>query len=92
LRAYDRLGIPVRVRPSRATIYRMAEQMDVDYVVLGEYNFDGQTFSVKAQLLDMRRPRLLPEITESGSLVQLIVIQTGLSWDILRSLYSFRLP
>jgi tetratricopeptide (TPR) repeat protein/TolB-like protein len=87
LRAYDRLGIPVRVRPSRATIYRMAEQMDVDYVVLGEYNFDGQTFSVKAQLLDMRRPHLLPEITESGSLVQLIVIQTGLSWDILRSLY-----
>jgi len=31
----------------------------------------------------MRRPRLLPEITESGPLVQLIEIQTGLSWDIL---------
>src|ERR1700722_16020082 len=87
LRAYDRLGIPVGIRPSRATIYRMAEQMDVDYVVLGGYNFDGQTFSVKAQLLDMRRPRLLPEITASGPLVQLIDIQTGLSWDILRSLY-----
>lgn len=86
LRAYDRLGIPVRIRPSRATLYRMAEQMDVDYVVLGEYNFDGQTFSVKAQLLDMRRPRLLPEVTESGSLVQLIDIQTGLCWDILHSL------
>jgi tetratricopeptide (TPR) repeat protein/TolB-like protein len=87
LRAYDRLGIPVHIRPSRATIYRMAEQMDVDYVLLGEYNFDGQTFSVKAQLLDMRRQRLLPEITESGLLVQLIDIQTGLSWDILHSLY-----
>jgi Flp pilus assembly protein TadD/TolB-like protein len=87
LRAYDRLGIPVRVRPSRATTYRMAEQMDVDYVVLGGYNFDGQTFSVKAQLLDMRRPRLLPEIDESGPLVQLIDIQTALSWDILHSLY-----
>lgn len=87
LRAYDRLGIPVRIRPSRATLYRMAEQMDVDYVVLGEYNFDGQTFSVRAQLLDMRRPRLLPEMTESGPLVQLIDIQTGLSWDILHSLY-----
>jgi Flp pilus assembly protein TadD/TolB-like protein len=87
LHAYDRLGIPAHLRPSRATIYRIAEQMDVDFVVMGEYNFDGQTFSVKAQLLDMRRPRLLPEITESGPLVQLIDIQTGLSWDILRSLY-----
>jgi tetratricopeptide (TPR) repeat protein len=87
LRAYDRFGIPVHLRPSRATIYRIAEQMDVDYVVLGEYSFDGQTFSVKAQLLDMRRPRLLPQIAESGPLVQLIEIQTGLSWDILRSLY-----
>jgi tetratricopeptide (TPR) repeat protein/TolB-like protein len=87
LRAYDRLGIPIHIRPSRATLYRMAEQMDVDYVVLGEYNFDGQTFSVKAQLLDMRRERLLPEITESGLLVQLIDIQTGLSWDILHCLY-----
>jgi tetratricopeptide (TPR) repeat protein/TolB-like protein len=86
LRAYDRLGIPIHLRPSRATLYRIAEQMDVDYVVLGEYTFDGQTFSVKAQLLDMRRPRLLPEITESGPLVQLIDIQTGLSWDILRNL------
>jgi TolB-like protein len=46
LRAYDRMGIPARIRTSRATLYRMAEQMDVDYVVLGEYNFDGQTFSV----------------------------------------------
>ena len=87
LRAYDRLGIPVHIRPSRATLYRMAEQMDVDYVVLGEYNFDGHTFSVQAQLLDMRRQRLQPAMTESGPLVQLIDIQTGLSWDILHRLY-----
>jgi tetratricopeptide (TPR) repeat protein len=87
LRAYDRFGIPIHLRPSRATIYRVAEQMDVDYVVLGEYNFDGQTFSVTAQLLDMRHPRLLPQITESGPLVQLIDIQAGLSWAILHSLY-----
>src|SRR5271157_1058633 len=33
LRAYDRLGIPAELHPSRATIYRIAEQLDVDYVV-----------------------------------------------------------
>jgi tetratricopeptide (TPR) repeat protein len=87
IRADDRLGIPVELRPSRPTIYRIAEQLDVDYVVLGEYNFDGRTFTTTAQLLDMRRQRLLPEMKESGPLLELIDVQTGLAWDILHSLF-----
>jgi tetratricopeptide (TPR) repeat protein len=86
VRAYDRLGIPIDVRPSRATIYRIAEQMDVDYVLLGSYTFDGQSFSVAARLLDMRGDRLLPEVRESGPLVELIAIQTALAWDVLHQL------
>jgi Flp pilus assembly protein TadD/TolB-like protein len=86
-RAYDRLGIPIDVRPSRATTYRIAEQMDVDYVLLGSYNFDGRTFSVTARLLDMRRDRLLPEVRESGPLVELIDLETALAWDVLYELH-----
>ncbi len=87
IRAYDRAGIPLALRPSRATIYRMAEQLDVDYVVLGQYRFDGRIFSTAVQILDMRHVRLLPEIDESGPLIQLIDIQTGLAWDILHALH-----
>src|SRR5579863_10687821 len=87
IRAYDRLGIPVELHPSRATIYRIAEQLDVDYVVLGLYRFDGRTFTTTAQLLDMRRLRLLPEMNESGRLIQLIDIQTALAWDVLHTLH-----
>jgi len=86
IRAYDRLGIPIELHPSRATLYRIAEQLDVDYVVLGLYRFDGRTFSTTAQLLDMRRQRLMPELTESGPLIQLIDVQTALAWDILHAL------
>jgi tetratricopeptide (TPR) repeat protein len=86
LRAYDRVGIPVELHPSRATLYRIAEQLDVDYVVLGLYRFDGRTFTTTAQLLDMRRQRLLPEMNESGPLIQLIDIQTALAWDVLHTL------
>jgi Flp pilus assembly protein TadD/TolB-like protein len=86
IRAYDRLGIPVNLRPSRATVYRIAEQLDVDYVLLGAYNFDGQSFTIRSQLLDMRRERLLPEMTESGRLTELIDLETALSWDILHTL------
>jgi len=87
IRAYDRLGIPIELRPSRPTIYRIAEQLDVDYVVLGDYNFDGRIFTTTAQLLDMRRPRLLPEMRESGPLLNLIDAQTGLAWQILHALF-----
>ncbi len=86
IRAYDRLGIPVELHPSRATVYRIAEQLDVDYVVLGLYRFDGRIFVATMQLLDMRRQRLLPEMHESGPLLQLIDIQTALAWDVLHTL------
>ena len=87
IRAYDRLGVPAELHPSRATLYRIAEQLDVDYVVLGNYRFDGRTFTTTAQLLDMRRQHLSPEISESGPLIQLIDIQTALAWDVLHALH-----
>lgn len=87
VRAYDRVGIPVELRASRPTIYRIAEQLDVDYVVLGEYNFDGRAFTTTVQLLDMRRQRLLPPIKQSGPLPQLIDVQTDLAWEILHTLF-----
>lgn len=87
LRACDRIGIPADVHPSHATIYRVAEQIDADVVIFGSYTFDGQIFSVTSELLDMRRERLLPAITESGPLVQLIEIETSLAWDTLHALH-----
>lgn len=86
LRAYDRAGIPAEVLPSRATIYRLVEQMDVDYVILGRYTFDGRSFTATAQILDMQRRKLLSETRESGPLVDLVNVQTALAWDLLRSL------
>ncbi len=87
LRACDRIGIPADVHPSHATIYRIAEQIDADVVIFGSYTFDGQTFTATSQLLDMPRERLLPPVTESGPLVQLIEIETALAWDVLHALH-----
>lgn len=84
--AFDRLGIPLSVKPSRATLYRIAEQMDADFVVLGDYRFDGQTFSAQAQVLDMKKLRLSPELNSSGPLVNLIEIQGALAWEVLRTI------
>ncbi len=86
LYALDRAGVPANAHLSRATLFRIAEQMDVDYVVLGRYNFDGQTFAARAQVLDMKRLHLLPESAESGPLQNLIDIQRSLAWDLLKQL------
>ena len=84
--AFARAALPVNSRPSRATLFRIGEQMDADYMVLGSYDFDGQTFTAKAQLLDMKRLHLSSEMTESGPLIQLLQIQHALAWDLLRTI------
>ncbi|MDP9264308.1 MAG: tetratricopeptide repeat protein, partial [Acidobacteriota bacterium] len=84
--AFDRLGIPQNLRPSRATLYRVGEQMDVDYIVLGGYSFDGRTFTVSARLLEMSKLRMLAEVKESGPLPKLLDLESALAWDLLRQL------
>lgn len=84
--AFNRLALPVNIRPSRATLYRVAEEMDVDYVVVGNFTFDGRTFTARSQLLDMKRVRLSPESVESGSLPQLADIQNATAWDLLKEI------
>jgi tetratricopeptide (TPR) repeat protein/TolB-like protein len=86
MRAYDRAGIPPEVQPSHATVYRLVETMDVEYVILGRYTFDGRSFTATAQPLDIQHRKLLPEVTESGALVDLINIQTALAWDLLHAI------
>ncbi len=83
LLAFDRFGIPQTLHPSLATLYRMAEQMDADYVVIGRYNFDGNTFTANAQLLDMKALKLDAPVTSTGPLTTLMNIQSTLAWDLL---------
>jgi len=93
LRAYDRQGVPGGLHPSRATLYRLAEQMDVDYAVLGSYSYDGARLTATAQLLDMRSEKLLPAATESASLNDLGLLESALAWDIVRLIRSnFGIP
>jgi len=86
LAAFDRAGIPANAQLSRATLLLIAQQMDVDYVVLGTYDYDGNSFTAKSQLLDMRRLHLSPAAAEAGSLLQLIDIQAATTWDVMREI------
>ena len=86
LSAFDHLGIPASARPSRATIYQVAQQLDADYVIVGDYRVENDSVTAHARLIDMERLRLSPEIAESGPLANLVALQTDLAWDILNTL------
>ena len=86
LAAFDRLGIPASARPSRATVYQVAQELDADYVLMGDYRFDGQTLTAHARIMDANRLHLSHELSESGPLSDLINIQTALAWDVLNEL------
>jgi tetratricopeptide (TPR) repeat protein len=86
LLAFDRLGLPAAAKPSRATTYQVAQELDADYVLMGEYRVDATKLSIRAQVMDLSRLRLSPEMTESGPLNNLIGLQTALAWDVLDTL------
>ena len=84
--AFDRAGIQGEAHPARATTYSVAEQMDADYVVFGDYDYDGTTFRAKAQLLDMKKLHLGPVVQSQGPLTSLLDIQTDLAWQLLNQI------
>lgn len=80
--AFDKLGIPASNILSDATIYKVADVLDADQVILGHYEYKDNLFSASAQVLDMQGPSLSKTFTESGPLASLLELQTGLSWQV----------
>src|SRR5262249_52601903 len=74
LLAFDRLGLPATAKPSRATIYQVAQELDADYVLMGDFRVDNGTLTVHARLMDLDHLSLSPEVTESRPLHSLILI------------------
>ncbi len=90
LNAFDRMGLSANLRPSRATAYQIAQAMEVDYVIVGSYAYDGQSFTARAQVLDMERLHLSTPVVASGSLPSLIQIETLLALDLMHLLAPTR--
>jgi Tfp pilus assembly protein PilF len=92
LYALDRLGIPATVHPSRATLVRIAQEMDVDYVISGTYDYDGRSFTGRAQVLDVKRLRLSKEVAESAAITRTIEVETALATELSREIQALGGP
>jgi tetratricopeptide (TPR) repeat protein len=82
--AYEQSGIPANTTLTLATEYKVAETLGVNWAVVGSFKVIGRQLTAQAQLLDVPGLKLYPAIKESGSLTDLIGIQTEIVWTILK--------
>lgn len=86
LYALDRLGLPVNFRPSRATTIRIAQLLDADFVIIGDYTLTGNQLGVSARILSVHQLTLSPPIKEQADLKDLLDTFNRLAWDTARKL------
>src|SRR6476620_3584853 len=68
LLAFERIGIPYVSSLSKASLIKIAEELDAELLVLGEFTSDGKQIDVSASVLELRKGVLRPLIRESGLL------------------------
>src|SRR5215467_13576854 len=81
----ERYGLPSGSTFSRATMLRVAEDLDADYVIYGKYAAKGATLTVEMRVLRMNPLALPAPIQESGPLESLMELHTRLLWRTLSS-------
>jgi tetratricopeptide (TPR) repeat protein len=79
----DRSGLPATTKLSRATMLRVAQNLDADFVILGKFSSDGQTLVMESQILRVNPLRLLPPVRETGSLDSLMDAHEKMLWQLL---------
>lgn len=100
--AFRRLSIRPNSRLTHASVIKVAETLDANDVIYGQFEFTpapagspaGSRGSLQfsAWTLNMRRMRNGPEFIESGPLDDLAVLQTHLAWQVLTYLDPSNTP
>jgi tetratricopeptide (TPR) repeat protein len=84
--ALDHLGLPVDFRPSRATTVRIAQTLDADFVIVGDYTLNNGRIAAQAQVLEVNKLRLSQPLDDSSELTRLFDVENALAWKIARQI------
>ena len=86
LYALDHLGLPQGFQPSRASSLKLAQTLDADSIVVGNYITDGSTLIAEGRIVDVPHMRMSPPVTARGEMKNLIDIFDSLAWKLTRQL------
>lgn len=79
----ERNGLPFSAKLSRASMLRVAQDLDADFVIFGSFTSDGKTLNIDSRVLRTDPLTLLPAVRETGSLDSLMEMQSKLVWRLL---------
>ena len=79
----ERYGLPSSAKLSRATMLRIAQELDADYVIFGSFASNGTSLTVESRVLRVEPAALLAPIRESASLDSLMDLHTRIVWRLL---------
>jgi len=79
----ERNGLPFSAKLSRASMLRVAQDLDADFVVFGSFTSDGKTLTIESRVLRIDPLLLLPAVRESGTLDSLMDMQSKIVWRLL---------
>jgi tetratricopeptide (TPR) repeat protein len=93
--ALDHLGLPPDLRPTHATILRVAQQLDADYVIVGSFTLSGTgttgagtsaQIHVQAQVLEVNQLHLSIPLTASSDFARLFDAENLIAWKVARQI------
>lgn len=79
----DRYGLPSSGKLSRASMLRIATDMDADFVIFGRFTSDRTTLTLQARVLRVNPTSLSPWVSEGGPLASMMELNTKLVWRLL---------
>ena len=82
----DRAGLPPNAKLSRATMLHIAQDLDADYIVFGNFNSDGTSLTVNARVLRVNPVALLPAVRETGPLDSMMNLHSRVTWRLLTTI------
>lgn len=84
--AFDHLGLPVDFKPTRATTLRIAQTLDADYIIVGNYSVSSGRIVVQARVLSVKSLHLSAPLEDSSELPRLFDIENAVAWKVAREI------
>jgi tetratricopeptide (TPR) repeat protein/TolB-like protein len=79
LRAFERMRVPPVSNLSHATVIRLGQIVGAAFVVLGRFEAEGDDLIVRVRTIRLDTGRLSAELTEKGSLTDMLSVYTRLA-------------
>ena len=84
--ALTHLGLPADFRPSRATTIRIAQQLDANFVVVGNYNVTGERIAIQAKVLSIDSLRFSESLGDGAEIKRLYDAENAIAWKVAHSI------